>query len=122
MKKKTFYTNETLFNAIIGILKDKNLLPTSLDYWLPERYKVIEFRNYEWDCTADLQFGGSEGIYLDIYAVGYINSDEKQKVRLGVFKTLGESREHFYEMAKLQADFIWEVRDFVNEHIEEFEE
>lgn len=118
MKKKK-YTNETLFNTIVGILKEKGLYPEGLDYDMAEYRNVYDMKTYEWDCTANLAFGGNEGIYLDIYAVGNLGDDNK-KVRLGVFKTLGESKDYFYMMAKLQADFIWETRDFVNANIDDF--
>lgn len=117
--KKKFYTNETLFNTIVSILKDKGLYPDILDYHLADHHPV-EIKNYEWDTICTLQFGGCEGIYLDVYAVGNIGRG-KEKVRLGVFKTLDTAREAFYTMAKLEADFIWETRDFVDSHIEEFE-
>ena len=120
MAKKTLYTNETLFKTIVNILKEKGLLPDILDYHLAESIHTEPIKTYEWDCTAELKFGGSEGIYLDVYIEGNIGIG-KPSVRLGVFKTLYESREAFYTMAKLQADFIWETRDFVNAHIDDFE-
>lgn len=116
--KKKLYTNESLFNTIVNILKDKGLLPNILDYDLSERY-VTELKTCEWDCTADLRFGGNEGIYLDVYAEGNLGNGN-EKARLGVFKTLGENRDSFYQMAKLQADFIWETREFVDNNLDDF--
>lgn len=118
MKKKK-YTNETLFDTIVSILKEKGLYPEGLDYDLVEQRTICDMKTYEWACKGDLAFGGNEGIYLDIYAVGDLG-DGNKKVRLGVFKTLGESREDFYMMAKLQADFIWETSVFVNAHMDDF--
>lgn len=118
MKKKK-YTNETLFDTIVSILKEKGLYPEGLDYDLAEQRTICDMKTYEWTCKGDLAFGGNEGIYLDIYAVGDLG-DGNKKVRLGVFKTLGESREDFYMMAKLQADFIWETSVFVNAHMDDF--
>ena len=117
--KKKLYTNETLFNTVVNLLREKNLLPDILDYDLSDR-NITDIRTCEWDCTADLRFGGNEGIYLDVYAEGNLG-DGKTKTRLGVFKTLYENKEAFYTMAKLQADFIWEVRDFVNENLHDFD-
>lgn len=116
--KKTLYTNQSLFNKIIELLKEKGLLLDILDYHLAE-HKEMEIRSCEWDCTGDLRFGGSEGIYLDIYAEGNLGIGEP-KVRLGVFKTLREDREAFRQMARLQADFIWETIDFVNNNLDDF--
>lgn len=115
---KKLYTNKTLFYTIVEILKEKGMFLDILDYHLPAS-KEAEIKDYEWDCTADLKFGGSEGIYLDIYAEGNMGIGEP-KVRLGTFKTLREDREAFHQMAKLQADFLWEARDFVNHNIDDF--
>lgn len=117
MKKKQ-YTNATLFKAIVDILIEKELLPDHLDYHLAES-REVNLKSYEWDCTGDLSFGGSEGQYLSLYAEGNIG-DGIEKARLGTFKTLGEDRESFYKMAKLQADFIWEAREFIHKHIDDF--
>lgn len=118
--KKTLFTNETLFNKILGILKEKNLLPDILDYSLAESYHVKEIKSYEWDTIGIVNFGGSEGIYLDVYAQGETGNGE-EKVRLGTFKTLERSREAFYVMAKLQTDFVYETYDFVSDNMEDFE-
>ena len=119
LNHKKLYTNETLFNTIVNILREKGLLPDILDYDLSDRH-ITDIKTCEWDCTADLRFGGNEGIYLDVYAEGNIG-DGHEKVRLGVFKTLGESKDYFYQMAKLQADFIWETREFVNDNLHDFD-
>lgn len=117
--RKKPYTNEELFGVIVDILKKKNLLPDILDYHLAESMKVREIRTYEWDTIGIVNFGGSEGIYLDVYAQGEIGNDER-KVRLGTFKTLNTSREDFYIMAKLHTDFVFETKDFVNKHLDDF--
>lgn len=117
MKKKQ-YTNTTLFKTIVDILEEKGLLPDHLDYHLAES-KEIPIKSYEWDCIGDLSFGGSEGQYLTLYAEGNIG-EGIEKAKLGTFKTLEENRESFYKMAKLQADFIWEAREFIHQHIDDF--
>lgn len=118
--KEKKHTNECLFDHVVGVLKDKNLLPNTLDYYLAEKYPIQELANYEWDTIGWLNFG-CEGIYLDMYAVGSATTqNEQEKVHLGTFKTLGESREAMYIMAKLQADFVWETKEFVNSHLDEF--
>lgn len=118
--KQKKYTNEWLFDHIVGVLKEKNLLPDTLDYYLAEKYPIKELANYEWDTIGWLNFG-CEGIYLDMYAVGSVTTQNAQeKIHLGTFKTLGESREAMYVMAKLQADFVWETKEFVNSHLDEF--
>ena len=116
--KKEIYTNEKLFTTIINILKEKELLPDILDYYLADHHST-HILTCEWDTVCNLNFGGNEGIYLDVYAEGNIGNNV-EKIRLGTFKTLYENREAFYIMAKLEADFIIETRDFVNNHLDDF--
>lgn len=117
---KTMYTNVKLFNAIVDILKEKNLLPDILDYHLSEsECNERKIKTCEWDTIGIVNFGSCEGIYLDVYIKGNIG-DGLEKVKLGTFKTLGESREDFYTMSRLQADFTWETRSFVNSHMDDF--
>lgn len=120
MKKK--YTNKSFYKTIVELLKEKNLLPDILWYWDEAIGSEVEILDYEWDITGDIRFGNCEGIYLDVYATGNIGyGRDMSKVLLGTFKTLGETKEYLYAMAKLEADFIWETNQFVNEHIDDFE-
>lgn len=113
--KKKLWTAETLFGAIVSQLKEKGLYPDSLDYASPtsERH---EFKNMDFDIVGMTEFGGCEGIYLTVYA----NYGRNKHVCLGTFKTLGDSREDFYTMTKLQADFTIEGREFVMDHEDHF--
>lgn len=117
---KRKYTNKELFYHIEEILKEKGLLPEILEYSLAENYHLKEFADYEWDIMGDLDFG-CEGIYLSVYAEGCVTEQGKdEKVHLGTFKTLEAGRPALYIMAKLQADFMWETREFVNNHLADF--
>lgn len=114
------YTNKELFTIIISIMKGQGILPDLLDYALAESH-VVEIINYQWDTIGRLNFGGNEGIYLDIYAEGSVTTlDKPERIRLGTFKTLHGDREALYKMAKLEADFVWETRRFVNSRLDDF--
>lgn len=43
--KEKKYTNEWLFNHIVDILKEKNLLPDILDYYLADNYPIKKLAN-----------------------------------------------------------------------------
>lgn len=70
------WTNVKLFSQIIKILKDRYDLPDILDYYLPAPIET-EITTYAVDCIGSLTFGGSEGIYIDVYLEG------QQNVKLG---------------------------------------
>ena len=108
------WTNVKLFNQIIKILKDRYDLPNILDYYLPSRIEV-EITTYEVHCIGSLTFGGSEGIYIDVYLEG------KNTIKLGTFKTLKENKPAWDTMALLMGNFQYETNKFIDSHIREFE-
>lgn len=117
--RKKPYINKELFNIIVNEIKEQGLLPDILDYYKPDA-RVVEIKTYEWEVSADLHFGGNEGIYLDLYIEGNLGED-LDKIWLGTFKTLREDIAALKEMAILQAYFIWYCRKFVDDNIDDFE-
>ena len=111
-------TTEELFNRINIILKEKNKLPDILDYGLATS-NPVPIRTYQFDLKHNLAYGGSEGIYLDLWIEYFVN-DEKRISSLGTFKTLDESSEAMHIMATLLADFILEEYAYVNENLDDF--
>ena len=84
-------TTEELFEKIKGILKEKGKLPDILDYGIATS-RPVPIRIYEFELKNNLDYGGSEGIYLDL-EIEYFEDGEWHKDGIGTFKTLGESRE-----------------------------
>lgn len=111
-------TTADLFNKVCDILKEKGLFPEILDYALPE-HDPKPVTSYEYCLKNNLDYGGSEGIYLDLWIEIYSGS-ETQRKGLGTFKTLEDSRDAMYIMGKLLADFIVEERAYVNANLDDF--
>ena len=116
--RKNPYTTKELFNIIDKKLKEKGMLPGILDYGLPE-HSDIQIKSYEWDLIGIVNFGSSEGIYLDLYCYGN-TGNEKDKIPVGTYKTLERSREAYKVMGALCADFVYECFDFVNRAMDDF--
>ena len=115
-KRKKPYTNVELFREIVKMIE----LPEDLDYHLASS-DVQEVKTYNMNIYNDLNYGGCEGIYLD---VGLRYEDEQHKLNtipLGTFKTLYTSRDDMRMMALLLADFIDAADKFINSHIHDFE-
>lgn len=110
MREKPYTVNE-LFEAICKQIE----LPDILDYSLSHEYSKV-VKDYEWDFGNHLDFGGNEGIYLDMCMV-----KGSERRYLGTFKTLDESEEAMHTMANLLADFIIAGRRFIEENIDDFE-
>lgn len=105
-----------LFHTICGNLRQKGLMPDILDYALPES-NGREIKNPDISIGSNLDYGGSEGIYLDIWID--MGQDRGQE-HAGTFKTLYEDSKAMYAIAKLLADFIMEADRYINANLELF--
>ena len=110
LRKKPYKASE-LFEEICKRIT----LPDILDYHLGS-HSDIEITSYEFDFGNHLEFGGNEGIYLDMYA----EFSDGKRHNLGTFKTLREDRAALEQMAKLLSDFIFEGKWFVNQNLDDF--
>ncbi len=111
-------TTEELFRKIFDILKDKGRLPEILDYSLADG-NPVPITTYEFELRSNLNYGDSEGIYLDLW-IEYFNKGKKCQHGLGTFKTLYEDEKAMHRMAGLLADFIVEEHAFVNGNLDDF--
>lgn len=111
-------TTAELFEKICGILKEKGLYPGILDYALAASTPK-PITTYEYSFRNNLDYGGSEGIYLDLWIETETDKGTKRD-KMGTFKTLEDSRDAMHIMAKLLADFIVEESAYVNAHLDDF--
>lgn len=110
-------TTEELFSKVCEILKEKNLLPDLLDYANPACEPVL-ITNCDFVLKSNLDYGRSEGIYLDLYLKFYKSGTS---VNFGTFKTLNTDREAMHFMAGILADFIIEFNSFVRTNADDFD-
>ena len=115
---KQHFTTTDIFYAIFNKLKEKDLLPSILDYSLGCNYPV-RVDTDEWDCVFRVEFGSSEGIYLTVYLEGNISKDI-EKAELGTFKTLYDSKEAYKAMRDLGVEFVFTLHEFVEENYDSF--
>ena len=118
-KDKKLYHTDELFRLIDGALKEKGLRPDILDYGL-ETSEHRPVKTITWDTIGRVNFGESEGIYLDLWLEGDIGAGKAERVALGTYKTLRDDKEAFKTMAILHAEFVFALRDLVNGHMDDF--
>ena len=116
--RKTPYTNKELFDAVNEFLKEKSLLPDILDYGLSSHTKEA-VDSYAFSPAFKLDYGDSEGIYLDVAIVGSFNNTQKT-ISLGTYKTLSDGDDAMHTMAALEADFLIALHKLVNENLQDF--
>ncbi len=111
-------TTEELFEKINSILIEKSKIPDILDYSLATS-NPIPIRTYEFDLRNSLNYGGNEGIYLDLW-IEYQVENEKRRAAIGTYKTLYEDADAMHIMASLLADFLIEEYSYVNKNLDDF--
>jgi len=104
-------TTAEFFDTISGILQENGKLPDILDYGLAPR-NPIQLKTCEFNLKSNLDYGGSERIYLDLW-IEYFEGDERSMHDLGTFKTLADDAKEMHTRAHLLADFILEATDYV---------
>lgn len=107
------------FQLVCNILRDKGLMPDDiLDYALAASHPV-PIRTCDFTIRNNLDYGVSEGIYLDL-VIEYYEGGRKKINKLGTFKTLQTGPEAMRTMARLLADFIVEERVYVSTHLDAY--
>lgn len=83
------------------------------------KHDVEPIKTLKFEMINKLDYGGSEGTYLDLWIAYYENGSEK-KSGLGTFKTLQDDDEAMHAMAGLLADFVLEMNNYKVTHPDDF--
>ena len=121
-KKEPMNTGD-LFCRLYEHLLEQHKIPNILEYNLPvsasERVPIV---TNDFDVLFHLNYGGSEGIYLDVYIRGAVTCDDVDETySIGTFKTLEEDDCSMRTMALLGADLICEGRRYIRENRDDFQ-
>ena len=88
------YTVKEFFEKVKEKICNEGNWPDGIDYALPEN-KELEIRSSEFSVVSQVAYGGSEGIYLDIYLDGSIDFFRSSRVRLNAGSAAISSRRLF---------------------------
>ena len=96
-----------------------------MDYTLPNAHEELSGRRvkltvYEFDFVPIVNFGGSEGIYLDCYLMGKFDGSGRYSVHIGSMKTLETSQEACKIMGELGGALLHHAGRYVNEQIHRY--
>lgn len=92
------------FDALKKHLEEIGLMPD--EYFLSDEYSwkdIKELPNYI-RASCDVNWGGSEGIYLDVVLLYRDENKHLQHFNLATGKTLGESGDDFLRMSRIAAE------------------
>lgn len=116
-------TNIDLFKNVIEMVKSNGHFEKAaaiLDYSLPSS-RIRELTNYQFDFRALVNWGSSEGIYMDCYIEGNFDSSDDRKLHVGTFKTLLTSIEAFQIMGELAGALTFYEYQYVNKNLARYE-
>lgn len=95
----------------VGLQLDYNYSNDFLDYVLSKECDSTELKPNQCIVHGDLNYGSSEGIYLDLS----IETENCETFDFGTIKTLSDDRFAMHAMASLLADILVESWDLFNE-------
>ena len=104
-----------VFDKTVLLLKRDGLWPENgadaeVDYALGNEIRLLD-KPEEYDINFRVDFGSSEGIYIDLFAdIRYPDEKESTTYNLGTIKTLSDSREAYATYAALGANFVYFAR------------
>ena len=120
-------TNADLMKGVLNLVKENGWYDEAesiMDYFLPEEGYVKELTNYEFDFKAVVEYGGSEGIYLNCYLEGSFDGsnldDNMATIRCGTFKTLGDSLRHALIMGELSGALTYYARQYLGQNFSRY--
>lgn len=117
MKKKPMTTAE-FFDKIVEIMKDNGSDFSRLEYAICTSYPV-PITTYEFSIKGDLNYGGSEGMYLDMSIERY-DGNRVVSNPLGCMKILDADREAVHVLSDLLADFLYDGNKYTMQHLDDF--
>ena len=116
------YTAGELFNVVTALIDKNGRKPDFLDYTLANNTDFA-LKNCDFSVSAEVMYGNSEGIYIDVYIrtyeTGIIN--ETGVISMGTIKCLYTDDDSFRKMGELAAEYVITTTNYVNNHMDDFE-
>lgn len=116
-------TPEMLFNKVLHLVQQHGHYDAAekiLDYALPETMDKRQFTQYGFDFIANVNKGGSEGIYIDCYLSGKFDESGDKRCKIGTFKTLEEGIHGYKIMGELSGLLVIYADMYVNQNIDRY--
>lgn len=122
--RKEPYGQEEFFNTVWQFVRKgrEKEIDSFVDYasaskeYLYGKKEIVEDISF----VCRLNYGGSEGIYLDVYAEKY-TGNEMDRFNIGTVKSLNEDAETFEKMGQLFGRFVGKAKEFIQKNSVDFE-
>jgi hypothetical protein len=117
-------TGGQLFDAFMAQARENGDLAqfdTIGDYELADDMEKGKLCSYEFDLLPIVNFGGSEGIYIDCSIRGKFDESGRNSLHIGTIKTLDTSLDACKVMGELCGTLMYHDSKFVNENLCRFD-
>ena len=118
-KNVKYNSNTTIFNSVIEQIRENGDFPENIDFVMAAGGDT-EIQTTEFEIRSNLDYGASEGIYLD-FAAEMFEDGRMTRIPLGTIKTLDVSKESFERMGTLLGDFMYFEHKYVSKHYDDFD-
>lgn len=118
--EKQRMTGGQLFNKIIECARSNGDLvnfDAINEYFLPDSIEKGKLCSYEFDLLPAVNFGGSEGIYVDCYLKGKFDESGRTSIHIGTIKTLEVNLDACKTMGELCGALLYHETRYVNENL-----
>ena len=120
--RKNPYTVSELYKIVEEKLKKDGNWPEDMIDYVAVDNTSLEILDNTFDVVPQVQYGASEGIYLEVYFIGAaFTHDKVEKLRICTVKTLNTSRDAMRRMAVLGADIEVDLSEFLNRNSFDFD-
>lgn len=113
-------TGGQLFDAVMSRARENGDLArfdAINEYMLAEDSKKGKLCSYEFDLLPAVDFGGSEGIYIDCSLQGKFDESGRKSLHIGTIKTLDTGLDACKAMGELCGALLYHESRFVNENL-----
>ncbi|MDD5596505.1 MAG: hypothetical protein PHV82_01090 [Victivallaceae bacterium] len=118
------HTNTELFNKIYEAARKAGELARLIeieDYHLAETFHVSKLTDYNFDVLYMLNYGSSEGAYIDAHIAGFFDeSKERKRLKLGTIKTLETDLNAMKIMGEACGILTHFAREYINANLNDF--
>ncbi|NLU24860.1 MAG: hypothetical protein GXW99_09205 [Clostridiales bacterium] len=118
--EKQRMTGGQLFDRFIERARENGDLArfdTIDEYILDDTREKGKLCSYEFDLLPAMNFGGSEGIYIDCYLKGKFDESGRDSLHIGTIKTLDTNIDACKVMGELCGALMYHENRFINENL-----
>lgn len=121
-------TGGSLFSTAVRLAKENGHFDKAeaiLDYMLPCEHETgsrekVELTSYEFNFEAVVNYGGSEGIYVDCCLRGKFDKSGRSVLHVGTLKTLRRDLEALQIMGELCGTLTYYANQYVNQNLHRY--